>query len=152
MGTADKEEFSVEARSGRSKMTAPTPNVQNCPIRSNYPISKVLLDGLYDPDCLLSLLRGCQHVMRRIWEELLIYWTRAVRLPQKDLEKGDYMGLAKKANENRPQPFYLTPIDMDPDVGGYGFPAREKTKDRCWRQVQRGWGRAGGSGTRIAQP
>jgi len=110
-------------------MTAPTTNVQNCPIRSNYPISKVLLDGLYDPDCLLSLLRGCQHVMRRIWEELLIYWTRAVRLPQKDLEKGDYMGLVKKANENRPQPFYLTPIDMDPDVGGYGFPAREKTKD-----------------------
>jgi len=102
--------------------------VQNWQI-SNYPISKVLLDGLYDPDCLLSQLRGCQHVMRRIWEELLIYWVRAIRLPQKDLEKGEYMGRISKANENRPQPFYLTPIDMDPDVGGYGFPVRENTKD-----------------------
>ena len=109
------------------RMAAAT-KVQNCQI-SNYPISKVLLDGLYDPDCLLSQLRGCQHVMRRIWEELLIYWVRAIRLPQKDLEKGEYMGRISKANENRPQPFYLTPIDMDPDVGGYGFPVRENTKD-----------------------
>jgi len=94
------------------------------------PISKVLLDGLYDPDCILSQLRGCQHLMRRIWEELLLYWARAIRLPEKDLEKGEYMGGIEKADEARPQPFYLTPIDMDPDVGGYGFPVgREDTKD-----------------------
>jgi len=93
------------------------------------PISKVLLDGLYDPDCLLSRLRGCQHLMRRIWEELLLYWARAIRLPQKELEKGEYMGGIEEADEARPQPFYLTPIDMDPDVGGYGFPVREDTKD-----------------------
>jgi len=108
-------------------MTAAT-NVQNRQI-SNYPISKVLLDGLYDPDCLLSQLRGCQHVMRRIWEELLIYWARVIRLPQKDLEKGEYMERISEADEDRPQPFYLTPIDMDPDVGGYGFPVRENTND-----------------------
>ena len=97
------------------------------------PISKVLLDGLYDPDCILFQLRGCQHLMRRIWDELLLYWARAIRLPQKDLEKGEYMGWEggiEKADEARPQPFYLTPIDMDPDVGGYGFPVgREDTKD-----------------------
>ena len=93
------------------------------------PISKVLLDGLYDPDCLLSQLRGCQHLMRRIWEELLLYWAQAIRLPQKDIEKGEYMGDIEKADEARPQPFYLTPIDMDPDVGGYGFPVREGTKE-----------------------
>merc|ERR1711944_50240 len=87
--TVDSEEFSAEARSERSNMTAAT-NLQNYPIRSNDPISKVLIDGLYDPDCLLSQLRGCQHVLRRIWEELLIYWTQAIRLPTKDLEKGEY--------------------------------------------------------------
>merc|ERR1712212_1426272 len=35
------------------------------------PVSKVLLDGLYDPDCSLAQLRGCQHVMKMIWEEVL---------------------------------------------------------------------------------
>ena len=34
------------------------------------PISKVLLDGLYDAECPLSQLRGCQHVMKMIWEEV----------------------------------------------------------------------------------
>ena len=43
------------------------------------PISKVLLDGLYDEDCLFFLLRGCQHIMRKILEELIKYWeTRAL--------------------------------------------------------------------------
>jgi len=36
-----------------------------------WPVSKVLLDGLYDPESNLSRLRGCQHVMRLIWEEVL---------------------------------------------------------------------------------
>ena len=105
--------------------------------RTRYPngvqsqISKVLLDGLYDQNCILSHLRGCQHVMKKIWEELLIYWAQAIRLPEKDVEKlkGKYMGRIKKADEDRPQPFYLTPVDVDPDVGGYGFPVREDNKD-----------------------
>ena len=33
------------------------------------PVSKVLLDGLYDKDCILFRLRGCQHVMKVIWEK-----------------------------------------------------------------------------------
>ena len=32
------------------------------------PVSKVLLDGLYDKDCILFRLRGCQHVMKVILE------------------------------------------------------------------------------------
>ena len=35
-----------------------------------WPVSKVLLDGLYDPESNLSRLRGCQHVMKLIWEEV----------------------------------------------------------------------------------
>jgi len=40
-------------------------------IVEQQPISKVLLDGLYDEDCPLAQLRGCQHVMKMIWEEVL---------------------------------------------------------------------------------
>lgn len=36
-----------------------------------WPVSKVLLDGLCDPDSNLSRLRGCQHIMKLIWEEVL---------------------------------------------------------------------------------
>jgi len=42
------------------------------------PISKVLLDGLYDADCTLSQLRGCQHVMKMIWEEVVEHKRKAV--------------------------------------------------------------------------
>jgi len=42
------------------------------------PVSKVLLDGLYDADCLLSQLRGCQHVMKVIWEEVVEEKRKAV--------------------------------------------------------------------------
>ena len=96
------------------------------------PISKVLLEGLYDKECVLSQLRGCQHVMRRIWEELLDYWTKAIRLPVKNIDKGEYMGWrwnGELADEDRPQPFYLAPIDVDPDLGSYGFPDRKDTKE-----------------------
>jgi len=48
--------------------------------RQQSPISKVLLDGLYDEDCLFSLLRGCQHIMRRILEELIKYWEKRALL------------------------------------------------------------------------
>jgi len=39
-------------------------------IAEQQPISKVLLDGLYDAECPMSQLRGCQHVMKMIWEEV----------------------------------------------------------------------------------
>jgi len=42
------------------------------------PISKVLLDGLYDAECPLSQLRGCQHVMKMIWEEVAEHKRHAV--------------------------------------------------------------------------
>ena len=37
-------------------------------------IQKVLLDGLYDQACPFSLLRGCPHIMRKIWEMLVKKW------------------------------------------------------------------------------
>ena len=37
------------------------------------PVSKVLLDGLYDVESNLAKLRGCQHVMKLIWEEVVVH-------------------------------------------------------------------------------
>ena len=38
-------------------------------------VSKVLLDGLYDPDCPLHLLLGAHHVfMKEVWIELTKKW------------------------------------------------------------------------------
>jgi len=47
-------------------------------IEEQKPISKVLLDGLYDADSTLSQLRGCQHVMKMIWEEVVEHKRQAV--------------------------------------------------------------------------
>ena len=36
-------------------------------------VSKVLLDGLYDPDSPISILLGDHHVvMKKVWQELLV--------------------------------------------------------------------------------
>ena len=38
-------------------------------------VSKVLLDGLYDPDCPLHLVLGDHHVlMKEVWIELTKKW------------------------------------------------------------------------------
>ena len=37
------------------------------------PVSKVLLDGLNDVESNLAKLRGCQHVMKLIWEEVVVH-------------------------------------------------------------------------------
>ena len=37
-------------------------------------ILKVLLDGLYDRGCPFALLRGCPHIMGKIWEMLVKKW------------------------------------------------------------------------------
>ena len=39
------------------------------------PVQKVLLDGVYDAKSPLSMLRGCQHITKRIWQMLTWYWT-----------------------------------------------------------------------------
>ena len=84
-------------------------------------ISKVLLEGLYDQDSVLSQLRGCQHVMRRIWEQLLQHWARSICLPDKDLKAGKYGPPPQICDEERVQPFFLTSI-----LPEYEFPNRDR--------------------------
>ena len=47
----------------------------------SQPISKVLLDGLYDQESPLSQLRGCQHIMRIIWDNITLFWEEMIEIP-----------------------------------------------------------------------
>ena len=40
-------------------------------MEQQWQVSKVLLDGLYDSSCNLSLLRGTPNIMKEIWQQLL---------------------------------------------------------------------------------
>ena len=55
------------------------------------PVLKVLLDGLYDEGSNLSKLRGCQHLMRKIWRDVKSYWIKLIELPSHQSEKYDYI-------------------------------------------------------------
>ena len=48
-------------------------------------ILKVFLEGLYDEDCPLSRLRGCHHLLSKIWAEVRRYWVAAIQLPDREL-------------------------------------------------------------------
>ena len=91
------------------------------------PISKVLLDGLYDQECALSRLRGCQHIMRTIWDNITVYWKELVELPvdpQLDDEQRRYGDV--DVEELLPSCLYLTPISSndpgDHEEAEYYFP------------------------------
>ena len=88
------------------------------------PISKVLLDGLYDQECALSRLRGCQHIMRMIWDNITEYWKEMVEMPIKPTADTD--NPYEDLEESLSSCLYLTPISFhDPDEYDnmeYSFP------------------------------
>ena len=45
------------------------------------PVLKVYLEGLYDENCNLSKLRGCPHLVTRIWTEVKNFWKSKIILP-----------------------------------------------------------------------
>ena len=45
------------------------------------PVLKVYLEGLYDENCNLSKLRGCPHLVARIWTEVRNFWKSRIILP-----------------------------------------------------------------------
>ena len=45
------------------------------------PVLKVYLEGLYDENCNLSKLRGCPHIVTRIWTEVKNFWKSKIILP-----------------------------------------------------------------------
>ena len=49
--------------------------------------SRVLLEGVYDEQSPLGRLRGCPHVLNKIWEHIRAYWEESY---DHLMEQGDY--------------------------------------------------------------
>ena len=45
------------------------------------PILKVILEGLYDDECILSTLRGCPNIIKDIWNEINQFYMKQIVLP-----------------------------------------------------------------------
>ena len=53
---------------------------EKCDIITN-PILKVLLEGIYEDECILSKLRGTPHLIQKIWNDVMNYWKKKIILP-----------------------------------------------------------------------
>ena len=51
------------------------------------PILKVLLEGVYDADCVLSKLRGCPHLLKDIWRDVRRSCLSQISLPNKKVNR-----------------------------------------------------------------
>ena len=51
------------------------------------PILKVLLEGVYDTDCVLSKLRGCPHLLKDIWRDVRRSCLSQISLPNKKVNR-----------------------------------------------------------------
>ena len=50
-------------------------------------LQKTLLEGVYDgPQCPLSTLRGCPHILKTIWRDVETFWRKAIILPFERVE------------------------------------------------------------------
>lgn len=87
------------------------------------PVSKVLLDGLYDEGSPLSQLRGCQHLVKKIWMDVTSYWERMIELPASSSGKsgqlGPYNMRFDKASSSLQQ--FFAPIS-DTNIEPFTFP------------------------------
>ena len=91
--------------------------------RNTNPISKVLLDGLYDQESNLSKLRGCPHIMKTIWDMITAYWREMVELPNKPHADEQYGDGNIDVGEILPKYLFLTPLRLRRSRGGdYSFP------------------------------
>ena len=91
--------------------------------RSTNTVSKVLLEGLYDPESDLSKLRGCPHIMRIIWDMVTAYWREMVELPNKPQTDARYGDGDINIGEMAPSYLFLMPLRIRRSRGGnYCFP------------------------------
>ena len=85
--------------------------------RQSQPISKVLLDGFYDPECELSRLRGCPHIMRIIWDNIKEYWKDMVEMPVEPPTRPVVWTSNAVEEDPAPSSLFLTPLSFyDPNV------------------------------------
>ena len=84
------------------------------------PILKVILDGLYDEECVLSQLRGCQHLLKIIWDDVNRYWSDAVILPDDpDPIDKDYGYMYRSPNASKTVKYFAPIRDFEEK---YKFP------------------------------
>ena len=80
----------------------------------SHQVSKALLEGLYDDQCILSRLRGCQNIMRTIWVNITDYWAYCetmIELPQNSSLPGeDHIFGDIDDDESYPSSAFLTQI------------------------------------------
>ena len=88
------------------------------------PISKVLLDGLYDQESTLSRLRGCPHLLRIIWDDITDYWRGLIELPG-EVQSDDGCYGHVEVDESAQNPLFLTPISwaLWDNEREYSFPS-----------------------------
>ena len=94
-------------------------------------MSRVLLEGIYDPDCVFSMLRGCPHLLEKIWTLLVMNWRKVVQFPA-ELNKEDFTwDLYGRDEEDytlkevHPNAFFLAPIYPEHDFWG---PKKERLR------------------------
>ena len=91
--------------------------------RQTNPVSKVLLDGLYDPESHLSRLRGCPHILQHIWDLVRAYWRGVVEMPSKPDNDERYEDGDINIGEMPSSYLFLTPLRLRRSRGGgYSFP------------------------------
>ena len=65
--------------SAKSEDSHVSDSKQNCTVLN--PLLKVILEGMYDEDCILSKFRGCPHIVRKIWIDVKNFWKAKIILP-----------------------------------------------------------------------
>lgn len=87
--------------------------------QEDRPISRALLQGLYDPGSPLSLLRGTPHIMQIIWDFIVAYWKTVIVLPGHEVRITNYVAESEEEDESAGSycnqttckiPFFLSPL------------------------------------------
>lgn len=68
------------------------------------PILRVILEGLYDDQCILSTLRGCPNIVKEIWTEVTQFYKKQIVLPIA-MEKDDSKRFTFRYSESNMRKF-----------------------------------------------
>ena len=77
------------------------------------------MDGFYDPECELSRLRGCPHIIRIILDNIKEYWKDMVEMPVEPPPHPVVWTSNAVEEDPTPSSLFLTPLSFnDPYVYG----------------------------------
>ena len=82
-------------------------------MEAQRPISSVLLAGLYDQESYLNQLRGCPHILRKIWRLVQDYWKDMIKLPVELKPKSRSYIFEELDFDETESCLHLTEIDYD---------------------------------------